>query len=191
MEQKILLEKITEKHPGAIKGSMDRFGQMEIQVDRNAIADVVKTLRDGPEFAFNMLIDMVSIDYSVYQGWTGERPLGNQGREPVERFGLVYLLKSLSLGHRLQLKVAVPEEEPVVPTISDFYANANWLEREAYDQMGIRFAHHPNLKRLLNHHEFVGHPLRKDYPITKRQWLSANESLMEEMDVRLKAKGYE
>lgn len=88
------------------------------------------------------------------------------------------------------MKLPVPEAEPLVPTISDLYANANWLERESFDQMGIRFARHPNLKRLLNHHEFVGHPLRKDYPITKRQWLSANESLMDEMDVRLKQKGY-
>ena len=64
------------------------------------------------------------------------------------------------------------------------------MEREAFDQMGIRFAHHPNLKRILNHHEFVGHPLRKDYPITRRQWLSANESLMDEMNARLNKKGY-
>lgn len=179
MDNETLLKTITDKHPGVVKSSADRFGNLEIQVDGASIHEVVKTLRDDSQFAFNMLIDLVSIDYSAYQGWTGER------------FGLAYLLKSLALGHRLQLKVAVSEDEPVVPTISDLYANANWLEREAYDQMGIRFAHHPNLKRILNHHEFVGHPLRKDYPITKRQWLSANESLMDEMDVRLKLKGYE
>ena len=87
--------------------------------------------------------------------------------------------------------MTAPEEEPSLPTISHLYGNANWLEREAFDQMGIRFTHHPNLKRILNHHEFVGHPLRKDYPITRRQWLSANESLMDEMETRLKAKGYQ
>lgn len=179
MKNEELLEKLKQKHPKAILGSMDRFGTLEIQVAGPSIAEVVKTLRDDSELSFNMLIDLVSIDYLAYQGWTGDR------------FALVYLLKSLTLGHRLQLKVAVTEDEPVVPTISDLYANANWLEREAYDQMGIRFAHHPNLKRILNHHEFVGHPLRKDYPITKRQWLSANESLMDEMNVRLKTKGYE
>ncbi len=179
METATMLEKIKAKYPQAIPGSADRFGAMEIQVQRGAIADVVKTLRDDPEFDFNMLIDLISIDYSNYPGWTGER------------FGIVYLLKSVNLGHRLQLKVMAPEEEAVVPTISALYGNADWLEREAYDQMGIRFAHHPNLKRILNHHEFVGHPLRKDYPITRRQWLSANESLMDEMEVRLKEKGYE
>jgi NADH-quinone oxidoreductase subunit C len=179
METATMLEKLKTKFPQAVLGSCDRFGALEIQVARPAIAEVVKALRDDPEFEFNMLIDLISVDYSNYPGWTGER------------FGLVYLVKSLTLGHRLQLKMTAPEDEPVVPTISPLFANADWLEREAYDQMGIRFARHPNLKRLLNHHEFVGHPLRKDYPITRRQWLSANESLMDEMEVRLKEKGYE
>jgi NADH-quinone oxidoreductase subunit C len=179
LDNQTLLQKITEKFSGAILGSADRFGHLEVQVDSSKIAEVVKALRDDPAFDFNMLIDLVSIDYSVFAGRTGDR------------FGVAYLLKSLAKGHRLQLKVTVPEEEPILPTISHLYANANWLEREAFDQMGIRFAHHPNLKRLLNHHEFVGHPLRKDYPITKRQWLSANESLMDEMAIRLKEKGYE
>jgi NADH-quinone oxidoreductase subunit C len=179
MESQDLVNKLNEKHSHSILGSCDRFGALEIQVDRSAIADVLTTLRDDADFGFNMLIDLVSIDYSQFPGWAGER------------FGLAYLLKSLSLAHRIQLKITVPEDEPVVPTISGLYHNADWLEREAYDQMGIRFSRHPNLKRLLNHHEFVGHPLRKDYPITRRQWLSANESLMDEMEVRLKEKGYQ
>ena len=179
MEAEKVINKISERHPGTITGFCDRFGVLEIQVARASVAEVIKILRDDPEFAFDMLIDLVSIDYSGFPGWTGER------------FGLVYLLKSLSLGHRLQIKATAPEDEPVVPTISAFFQNADWLEREAFDQMGIRFSQHPNLKRLLNHHEFVGHPLRKDYPITRRQWLSANESLMDEMNVRLKEKGYE
>ena len=179
MNNEDLLKKLAEKHSQAIKGSMDRFGLLEIQIEPSRIADTIKLLRDDPEMDFNMLIDLVSIDYSVYPNYSGER------------FGLAYLLKSLSKGHRIQLKVAVPEEKPLVPTVSNLYANANWLEREAFDQMGIRFEGHPNLKRLLNHHEFVGHPLRKDYPITRRQWLSTNESLMDEMEVRLKEKGWE
>ena len=179
MDNQKMLEKLTAKFTNAIKGSTDRFGSLEVQVERSQVAPVVKTLRDDPEFQFNMLIDIVSVDYSTYAGWTGER------------FGVIYHFKSLGLGYRVQLSVAAPEEEPVVPTITGLFANADWLEREAFDQMGIRFAGHPNLKRLLNHHEFVGHPLRKDYPITRRQALSMNESLMDEMEVRLKAKGYE
>ena len=178
METAVLFEKLKEKFPQAILGSTDRFGTLEIQVDRSKVVEVVKTLRNDPEFQFDMLIDIVSADYSVFAGWTGER------------FGVLYHLKSLPLGHRVQLSVTAPEEGPVVPTITSLYANADWLEREAFDQMGIRFAGHPNLKRLLNHHEFVGHPLRKDYPIARRQALSMNESLMDEMEVRLKEKGY-
>jgi len=174
-----LLEKISAKFPGTVKGSQDRFGQLEIQLEAKAIPDVIQFLRDDAEYAFNMLIDIVSIDYSAFPNWTGDR------------FGAVYLLKSLTLGHRAQLKVAVSESNPEIPTISSLYANANWLEREAFDQIGIRFEGHPNLKRILNHHEFVGHPLRKDYPITRRQALSANESLMDEMAVRLKERGWE
>lgn len=179
MNNQDLLTKLTEKFSATVKGSTDRYGFLEVQVDRSKIAEVIKTLRDDPEFDFNMLIDLVSIDYSTFAGWTGDR------------FGVAYILKSLAKGHRLQLKVSVPEGEPIVPSISSLYANADWLEREAFDQMGIRFSHHPNLKRLLNHHEFVGHPLRKDYPITRRQALSANESLMDEMEIRLKQKGWE
>jgi len=174
-----IFEKLKQKHSAAILGSVDRFGSLEIQVEKAKIADVVLTLRDDPEFDFNMLIDIVSIDYSKYPDWTGDR------------FGVSYQFKSLNLGHRIQLKLTTPEGHPTVPTISGLYLNADWLEREAFDQMGIRFSGHPNLKRILNHHEFIGHPLRKDYPITRRQTLSANESLMEEMNLRLKAKGYQ
>ena len=179
MESAILFEKLKEKFPQAIKGSTDRFGQLEIQLEAKAVPNVIAFLRNDSELGFNMLIDIVSIDYSAYPDWK------------EDRFGVVYLLKSLTLGHRAQLKVTVSESNPEIPTISHLYANANWLEREAFDQIGIRFEGHPNLKRILNHHEFVGHPLRKDYPITRRQALSANESLMDEMIVRLKEKGWE
>lgn len=179
MEAAMILEKLKGQYFESILGSQDRFGQLEIQVEASSVALVIQTLRDDPAFAFNMLVDIVGIDYSAFPNWTGDR------------FGVAYLLKSLSLGHRLQLKATVPEVGPAVPTVSHLYANANWLEREAFDQFGINFAGHPNLKRILNHHEFIGHPLRKDYPITRRQPLSANESLMDEMAVRLKERGWE
>lgn len=179
MENSLILEKLKQKHSAAILGSQDRFGRLEIRVDRIRLEEVVKTLRNDVDFQMNMLVDLVSIDYSAYPGWEGDR------------FGLAYLFKSTTLGYRLQLKVLVPEEDPAVPTLTPLFANAERLEREAFDQMGVRFTGHPNLKRILNHHEFVGHPLRKDYPITKRQWLSNNESLMDEMDARLRTKGFQ
>src|SRR5438876_76098 len=89
------------------------------------------------------------------------------GRTP--RFEVVYQLYSLSLNHRLRVKVPVPEDDPVVPTASGVWKSANWAEREAWDMFGIRFAGHPDLRRILMYPEFEGHPLRKDYPVDKRQ----------------------
>jgi NADH:ubiquinone oxidoreductase subunit C len=77
-----------------------------------------------------------------------------------------------------------------VPTISDLYPIANWQEREVYDQYGILFKDHPDLRRILNHVEFEGHPLRKDYPAHRRQWLSTNDFLLPALEKRLESKGY-
>jgi NADH-quinone oxidoreductase subunit C len=177
MEASKVVEKLREFHPQDVKASLDRFGQTEVEIDASQAFEILRTLKETPGLEFDMLVDLVSLDYSAVPGWHGRR------------FALVYLLKSLSRGHRLQVKAFVSGEDPQMPTATDLWANANHLEREAFDQMGIRFTGHPNLKRLLNHHEFVGHPLRKDYPITRRQWLSANQSLMDEMETRLKEKG--
>ncbi len=177
MEATQIVEKLRESQPGAVQASLDRFGQTEVEVEVSHLAGVLAWLKQTPGIEFDMLVDLVSIDYSAYAGWKGLR------------FGLVYLLKSLAQGHRLQVKTYLDAENPQAPTVTGLWANANHLEREAFDQMGIRFTGHPNLKRLLNHHEFVGHPLRKDYPITRRQALSANQSLMDEMENRLREKG--
>jgi NADH-quinone oxidoreductase subunit C len=93
-------------------------------------------------------------------------------------------------GRRVRLKVLVSEADLNVPTITDLYASANWLEREVYDQFGLVFTGHPDLRRILNHVEFVGHPLRKDYPAQKRQWLSTTDFLVPELEKRLEDKGY-
>lgn len=176
MTQNEIFTIVSGKYPDARLA--DRFGSGEITLERASIAEAVEFLRDDPDLSFRMLVDIVGIDYSAYPGWSGER------------LGLVYHLKSLEKGHRISLRVNVPEDDAKVPTISHLYKIANWLEREAFDQYGIEFPGHPNLRRILNHHEFEGHPLRKDYPITHRQWLSESDSLMEEMDARLKQKGY-
>jgi NADH:ubiquinone oxidoreductase subunit C len=177
MEASEIVEKFNLSHPGAVQAVLDRFGQTELEVEVARTAEVLRHLKETPGMEFDMLVDLVSIDYSAFPGWNGRR------------FALLYLLKSLSLGRRLQVKSFLSAEDPQAPSVTGLWANANHLEREAFDQMGIRFTGHPNLKRLLNHHEFVGHPLRKDYPITRRQALSANQSLMDEMEVRLKEKG--
>jgi NADH:ubiquinone oxidoreductase subunit C len=127
----------------------------------------------------DMLVDIAGIDYLTYPNHEGPR------------FAISYAFKSLKHpGLRLRLKVLVSESDLKVPTISDLYANANWYEREVFDQFGIVFTGHPDLRRLLNHVEFVGHPLRKDYPAQKRQWLSTNDYLLPELEKRLETLGY-
>ncbi len=166
------------KRRDAVLDAVDRFGTPEVLVRAEDLSRVVEALRDDPETALDMLVDLVSVDYSRFPGWEGPR------------FGLIYHFKSTGRGHRLTLKVLLTEGKPEVGTLSSLYRNADWLEREAWDQMGIVFTGHPNLKRLLNHREFVGHPLRKDYPITRRQALSAPDPMLDQMETRLRSKGW-
>ena len=181
-ERKELAEKVFENL--ATKFDIKRDSQEQWQaaaiIDRKNLRDAVLALRDNPEFGFDMLLDIVGVDYLLYPGH----------QDP--RFGVVYVLKSMrNTGLRFNLKVLVDEEDCVVPTISDLYQIADWAEREVFDQYGVKFEGHPNLKRLLNHFEFVGHPLRKDYPATKRQWLSTNDPMLDQLELRLKQNGYE
>jgi NADH-quinone oxidoreductase subunit C len=95
------------------------------------------------------------------------------GREP--RFDVVLHLYSLAKKHRVRLYGAVPEEDPTIDTLAGLWPAANWFEREAFDLYGVRFKGHPDLRRILMYPEFIGHPLRKDYPKEKRQPLVRRE----------------
>ncbi len=146
-------------------------------IDRSNLHAAVKTLRD--ELGLDMLLDIVGIDYLGFKDYTGPR------------FAVEYVFKSVyAPAKRLTLKVFVEEADLNIPTISDLYEIANWQEREVYDQFGVNFVSHPDLRRLLNHVEFVGHPLRKDYPAHRRQWLSTNDYLYPALEKRLESKGY-
>jgi NADH-quinone oxidoreductase subunit C len=122
-------------------------------VRHEAIRDVMRFLRDDPGLRYDMLVDLTAIDYRPREG----------------RFHVVYLLASLSRIERLTVKVKLAGENPALPSIADLWRNANWAERETYDMFGIGFEGHPDLRRILMYPEFVGHPLRKDYPVEKRQ----------------------
>lgn len=173
-----LEQKVKSIVPNAVLSVADTYGLLDIEIEPKYLPAIVKGLRDNSDLKFEMLIDIVGADYSEYP------------KETKERFGVIYNFKSISLGHRIMVRVWLEEENPKVGSIHDLYKNANFLEREVYDQYGVRFENHPNLKRLLNHVEFVGHPLRKDYPITRQQWLTESDDLMDEMEVRLVEKGY-
>lgn len=164
---------------GATLDPLDQWGLTAV-LDRNRLRDALVFLRDDPTLRLDMLLESCGIDYLEYPG------------HDLPRFAVVYILKSLVFAsHRLRLKVWVEEDDLVVPSAHDLFASADWQERETWDQFGIVFEGHPNLKRLLNHCDFVGHPLRKDYPAQRRQWLLANDPMIDQLEARLRSKGYE
>jgi len=139
------------------------------------LPDAIKFLKE--EAAYDVLIDIVGVDY-----------LGMENHK-APRFAVIYCLKSTKNMARLRLKVQVGEGEKI-PTLSKIYPIADWQEREVWDQFGISFEGHHNLKRLLNHVDFEGHPLCKDYPAKKRQWLSENDKMLNQLEERLETLGY-
>ena len=167
-----------EEKFGAKRETLDKWGVTAV-VSAAYLHNAVEYLKDGAAAKFDMLVDIAGIDYLTYPNHEGPR------------FAVSYSFKTVAAPCvRVRLKVLVGEDSLKVPTISDLYANANWYEREVYDQFGIVFEGHPDLRRLLNHVEFVGHPLRKDYPAQKRQWLSTNDYLLPTLEKRLEELGY-
>jgi NADH-quinone oxidoreductase subunit C len=150
----VLLERVVSLLPAAQALPLaDMRGQAVVMVPRDGLGATFTTLRDADDLRFEQLMDLTAVDYL--------------GRTP--RFEVVYQLHSLTHRHRLRLKVGVDENDPVVPTASGTWRSALWAERECFDLMGIRFAGHPDLRRLLMYAGFEGHPLRKDYPLMQRQ----------------------
>jgi len=163
---------------GAVRDPADRWN-LTVLVPREQLRNVLIVLRDEAAARFDQLLDVVGIDYLSYPDWRGPR------------FAVSYPLKSTVYRHRITVKVQVDEDDASVPSVHDLFRSADWAERETWDQYGIVFAGHPNLKRLLNHHEFVGHPLRKDYPCQKRQKLSVNDAMADQLQAKLRSLGYE
>jgi NADH-quinone oxidoreductase subunit C len=148
-----ILRRLLEVHGDAVLGTHARLGDVTALVDAAQLLAVMGFLRDDDETAFDMLMDVTAVDYL--------------GREP--RFEVVYHLYSLRRRHRLRVKSPIPEERAEVPSLCGLWPSANWMEREVWDMYGIRFAGHPDLRRILLYEEFQGHPLRKDYPKERRQ----------------------
>ena len=133
-------------------------GDATLVVARETVVDVLRTARDEPALSFEVLMDLTAVDYLKYPG-----------REDGPRFEVVYHLYSITHNHRVRVKVRIEEDDAIVPSAVRLWPIADWFEREVWDMFGIRFEGHPDLRRLLLYEEFVGHPLRKDYPINRRQ----------------------
>jgi NADH-quinone oxidoreductase subunit C len=151
-----LLELVLQRFPGVVQETHAQHGDETVVVDPAAWHDVARTLRDDPAAAMDMLVDLTAVDFPE--------------REP--RFEVVAHLLSLSHGHRLRLKARVGDADGTgaeVASLTDLWASANWMERECYDLFGVVFLGHPDLRRILLYPEFVGHPLRRDYPAERTQ----------------------
>jgi len=168
---------IKERFAVVERDPMDKW-DLTLLCPAEQLRALITFMRRDAQLTIDMLLDISAIDYLSFPNH----------REA--RFAVVYLLKSLATNQRIKVKVRVEEEHAHLPTISDLFRIADWMEREAWDQIGIVFDGHPNLKRLLNHHEFVGHPLRKDYPCQKRQKLSVNDPMIDQLVLRLRQNGY-
>ncbi|MFP4610286.1 MAG: NADH-quinone oxidoreductase subunit C [Thiohalophilus sp.] len=153
---KQLAEQVREKFGNRIQSCDVEWGELTIVADCHKLLDVAVSLRDDPEFAFAELIDVCGVDYSEY---------GGEGQWQGPRFASVYHLLSIKHNHRLRLKVMLDNEPPVIPSVVDVWASANWFEREAFDLYGIVYEGHPDLRRILTDYGFIGHPFRKDFPL--------------------------
>ena len=153
-----ILQRLRDRFAAAIVETHDHRGDHTAVVARDGIIDALRFCRDDAELRFDLLMDVTAVDYLKFPG-----------REDGPRFDVVYHLYSVPHNHRVRLKVPVEQDAATVPTATGLWPIANWLEREVWDMFGIRFEGHPDLRRLLLYEEFVGHPLRKDYPIDRRQ----------------------
>ena len=140
-------------------------GDLAITVARKAWVKAVQLLRDHPELDFKLFLDLCGVDF-----------LDKDDR--AERFAVVLHLYSVSKKHHIRLKTPVPEADATLDTITGLFKGANWFEREAWDLYGIVFTGHPRLERLLTHDEFVGHPMRKDYPTAQRHVLKSPREML-------------
>ena len=145
-------------------------------IDSKDIKSKISKLKN--EENYTILLDITAIDYLTFSDVT------------PSRFAIIYILRDSSFKNQISIKSFIDDASLEVDSIVDIYESANWAERETFDQYGIIFKGHPNLKRVLNHHQFVGYPLRKDYEITKGQICTHTEDLMDEMLPLLTKKGY-
>lgn len=146
-----------EKHLGdRLKRLTLALGEVSIEVAAADYAGVMLILRDEPELGFEELIDLCGVDYSAYgESWQGRR------------FAAVSHLLSIANNWRLRVRVFAEDDGfPVVASVTPIWSSANWFEREAFDLFGIIFDGHEDLRRILTDYGFVGHPFRKDFPIS-------------------------
>jgi NADH-quinone oxidoreductase subunit C len=183
-----MAEAITARFPQQVTRVASRCGELTFEVESAGLLEVCRALRDDADWCFEQLIDVAGVDYLAYGSgeWTTESATSSgfsRGRTREEtgaetsaedaasradkRFAAVYHLLSVTHNRRLRLRAwCEGGEPPMLDSVVDIWAAANWFEREAFDLFGIVFRGHPDLRRILTDYGFVGHPFRKDFPLS-------------------------
>jgi NADH-quinone oxidoreductase subunit C len=177
-----LARAVTSALPGKLTSAPNTTGELTFEVAAEELLGVAQVLRDAPDLKFEMCMDVCGVDYLAHgrDEWTTQsatssgfsrgvaRGTQRQGElPPGRRFAVIYHLLSISLNQRLRLRVyCADDEQPMVDSVTGIWAGANWFEREAFDLFGILFKGHPDLRRLLTDYGFIGHPFRKDFPLS-------------------------
>jgi NADH-quinone oxidoreductase subunit C len=159
--------------------TISAFGELTLVVPADLLLQVCRTLREDRDFRFDQLMDVCGVDYSAYgrSEWTTvdaastgfgravERGFEVENEDP-QRFAVVYHLLSVTHNRRLRLRVYAGGSQPMVDSVISIWSSADWFEREAFDLFGILFRGHPDLRRILTDYGFIGHPFRKDFPLS-------------------------
>ena len=176
-----LAQAIEARLGARVKRAVAIAGELTYEVSQAQLFDVCLQLRDAPELAFEQLMDLAGIDYLEYgcDEWRTQsatrsgfsrgvrRSTAAEVPSGRERFAVVYHLLSVSQNWRVRLRCScLGDEPPMVDSVVDVWAAANWFEREAFDLFGILFRGHPDLRRILTDYGFIGHPFRKDFPLS-------------------------
>ena len=173
-----LAEWLKQHHANWIESVDVAVGEVTVETTPQHLKSLCRALRMDAEMAFEQLIDLCAVDYLHYGAseWITNEATGSGFERAVApalsgsshqkpRFAVVYHLLSILHNHRLRVMVYVSEDIPVVDSVIDIWASANWYEREAFDLFGILFQGHPDLRRILTDYGFIGHPFRKDFPL--------------------------
>ncbi len=164
---KKVLDALAVKFPNAVARTGSAHSDDIAWIKRDELVAVATWLRDDPQMAFDSPIFCTCIDWIDWK--PVGRPPSEAWNESKPRFTVCYQLRSLAHKHRIRLEIELPESDPRLPSLADVWPAFNWQERETYVMYGIKFENHPDLRRIYLYEEFVGYPLRKDYPKEKRQ----------------------
>lgn len=175
-----LMEKLRTKSQELITSLVFANDEITVECSRESILALLLQLRDEKGYCFDQLIDLCAVDYLQYGQYDWETTAASEngfsravekqsestGTLDEPRFAVVYHLLSTVYNHRLRIKVYLAESDLMIPSVHHIWAVADWYEREAYDLYGVLFENHPDLRRILTDYGFIGHPFRKDFPVS-------------------------